>query len=114
VNWDPDAFTTTVPLLPGTHHIKFIVDDNWRLAQDLPTAVYDDGSLANYVSVLAPAGPSAPASPPAAVGSWATRVGGSAHAWQADARGISSCRQERHAQAHGWEMMGADVKGIED
>ncbi len=49
----------------------------------------------------------------AAVGSWATRVGGSAHAWQTDARGISNCRQERHAQAHGWEMS-ADVKGIED
>jgi hypothetical protein len=52
--------------LPGTHHIKFIVDENWKLAQDLPTAVDDDGSLANYVSVPAPAGPSAPASPPPA------------------------------------------------
>ncbi|KAI0301195.1 5'-AMP-activated protein kinase beta subunit, interation domain-containing protein [Multifurca ochricompacta] len=63
---DPDIFTTTVSLLPGTHHIKFIVDDNWRLAQDLPTAVDDDGSLANYVSVPLPAGPSTPASPPPA------------------------------------------------
>ena len=96
------------------HHIKFIVDDNWRLAHDLLTAVDDDGSLANYVSVPAPAGPSAPASPPAAVGSWATSVGSSAHAWQADARGISNCRQEREAQAHGWEIMSANVKGIED
>lgn len=61
---DPDAFTTTVPLLPGTHHVKFIVDDNWKLAQDLPTAVDDDGSLANYVTVPLPVGPSAPASPP--------------------------------------------------
>jgi hypothetical protein len=61
---DPDAFTTTVPLLPGTHHIKFVVDENWKLAQDLPTAVDDDGSLANYVTVPLPAGPSAPASPP--------------------------------------------------
>jgi len=50
--------------LPGTHHIKYVVDDNWRLAQDLPTAVDDDGSLTNYVSVLLPPGPSAPASPP--------------------------------------------------
>ena len=50
----------------------------------------------------------------AAVGSWATRVGGSARAWQADAHGISNCRQERHAQVHGWEIMSADVKGIED
>ena len=61
---DPDTFSTTVSLLPGTHHIKFVVDDNWKLAQDLPTAVDDDGSLANYVTVLLPAGPSAPASPP--------------------------------------------------
>lgn len=61
---EPETFTTTIPLLPGTHHIKFIVDDNWKLAQDLPTAVDDDGSLANYVSVPLPAGPSAPASPP--------------------------------------------------
>jgi len=60
----PDTFTATVSLLPGTHHVKFIIDDNWKLAQDLPTAVDDDGSLANYVTVPLPAGPSAPASPP--------------------------------------------------
>jgi len=61
---DPDNFTATIPLLPGTHHIKFAIDDTWKLAQDLPTAVDDDGSLANYVTVPLPAGPSAPASPP--------------------------------------------------
>ena len=61
---DPDTFTATISLLPGTHHIKFVIDENWRLAQHLPTAVDDDGSLANYVSVPHPAGPSAPASPP--------------------------------------------------
>lgn len=37
--------------MPGTHHIRFIVDEQWRLADDLPTAVDDEGSLANYVSV---------------------------------------------------------------
>lgn len=63
---EPETFTTTISLLPGTHHVKFIVDENWKLAQDLPTAVDDDGSLANYVSVPLPAGPSAPASPPPA------------------------------------------------
>jgi hypothetical protein len=61
---DPDTFTTTVALLPGTHHVKFVVDDNWKLAQDLPTAVDDDGSLANYVTVPLPTAASAPASPP--------------------------------------------------
>jgi hypothetical protein len=61
---DPDTFTTSVPLVPGIHHVKFIVDDNWKLAQDLPTAVDDDGSLSNYVTVPLPAGPSVPASSP--------------------------------------------------
>ncbi|KAA1469717.1 hypothetical protein DENSPDRAFT_849080 [Dentipellis sp. KUC8613] len=46
-----NSFTTWVPLLPGTHHLKFVVDDQWRVADDLPTAVDDDGSLANYVNV---------------------------------------------------------------
>lgn len=44
-------FETTVHLLPGTHHIRFLVDDQWRVADDLPTAVDDQGSLANYVAV---------------------------------------------------------------
>lgn len=51
---DPPADTswsTWVSLMPGTHHIRFIVDDHWRLSNDLPTAVDDEGSLANYVAV---------------------------------------------------------------
>ncbi|EAU86156.1 hypothetical protein CC1G_03367 [Coprinopsis cinerea okayama7 len=68
------VFVTTVDLLPGTHHIRFLVDDQWRVADDLPTAVDDQGSLANYVAVpFPPAGKpkdpsffveSAPATPP--------------------------------------------------
>jgi hypothetical protein len=30
---------------------KFIVDDQWRTADELPTAVDDNGSLANYEAV---------------------------------------------------------------
>lgn len=41
----------TIPLLPGTHHLRFLVDEQWRVADDLPTAVDDQGSLANYVGV---------------------------------------------------------------
>lgn len=49
------SWTTPVSLLPGTHHFKFIVDDQWRIADDYPTAVDDrDGSLANYVNVTLP------------------------------------------------------------
>ncbi|KZT73946.1 carbohydrate-binding module family 48 protein [Daedalea quercina L-15889] len=46
---------TYVSLLPGTHHLKFIVDDQIRISEDYPQAVDDrDGSLANYVSVPVP------------------------------------------------------------
>lgn len=41
-----------IHVLPGTHHFKFIVDDQWKIAEEYPTAVDDiDGSLANYVNV---------------------------------------------------------------
>ncbi|KAG2155811.1 carbohydrate-binding module family 48 protein [Suillus bovinus] len=45
------SWSARVPLMPGTHHIRFIVDEQWRVADDLPTAVDDEGSLANYVAV---------------------------------------------------------------
>ncbi|KAF9525489.1 5'-AMP-activated protein kinase beta subunit, interation domain-containing protein [Crepidotus variabilis] len=44
-------FRATVYLRPGSHHIRFLVDGQWRVADDLPAAVDDQGSLANYVSV---------------------------------------------------------------
>lgn len=37
--------------MPGTHHLKFIVDDQWRVADSMLTAVDDEGSFANYVAV---------------------------------------------------------------
>lgn len=40
-----------IQLLPGTHHIRYIVDDQVRISDDLPTAVDDQGSLANYVAI---------------------------------------------------------------
>lgn len=40
-----------IPLLPGTHHVGFLVDGVWRVADDLPRAVDDKGSLANYITV---------------------------------------------------------------
>jgi len=91
---DPDTYTTSVSLLPGTHHIKFIVDDNWRLAQDLPTAVDDDGSLANYVSVNPPPVPCTPASPPPTASS--TRTPGQISFWSqsSDAGGGTSFGDE--------------------
>lgn len=40
-----------VSLMPGTHHLRFLVDGNPTISDDLPTAVDDDGALANYVAV---------------------------------------------------------------
>ena len=52
-------------LRPGTHHIRFLVDGQWRVADDLPAAVDDQGSLANYVAVPIPVvSTPAPALPP--------------------------------------------------
>ncbi|KIK68136.1 carbohydrate-binding module family 48 protein [Collybiopsis luxurians FD-317 M1] len=45
------TFSTTISFPPGTHHIRFFVDGDWRVADDLPTAVNDSGSLSNYVNV---------------------------------------------------------------
>ncbi|KAI0352596.1 hypothetical protein OH77DRAFT_1523178 [Trametes cingulata] len=63
MEYDPqtETFWTTVPLLPGTHHFKFIVDDQIRLTNDYPRAVDDrDGTLANYVAVTSPPGSGSP------------------------------------------------------
>lgn len=46
-----NQWSAWVPLLPGTHHIRFLVDNISTIAEDLPTTVDDNGSLANYVSV---------------------------------------------------------------
>ncbi|KAK2465385.1 hypothetical protein APHAL10511_002739 [Amanita phalloides] len=45
------VYSTIVSLRRGTHHFRFLVDDQWRVADDLPTAVDDQGTLANYVAV---------------------------------------------------------------
>ncbi|KAF8606848.1 AMPKBI-domain-containing protein [Ceratobasidium sp. AG-I] len=51
--WDPTirAHITTVDLRPGTHRLKFIVDEQWKCANELPTAVDDGGNLVNYIEV---------------------------------------------------------------
>ncbi|RUP39212.1 hypothetical protein BC936DRAFT_138373 [Jimgerdemannia flammicorona] len=44
-------FTTILDLPPGTHRLKFIVDDEWKCSADLETATDPDGNLVNYVEV---------------------------------------------------------------
>lgn len=42
-----------IPITPGTHHIKFIVDGEMRTSQAIPTAVDDTGILVNYLEISA-------------------------------------------------------------
>lgn len=57
MEYDPETkiWSTQIHVLPGTHHFKFIVDDQWRITDQYPTAVDDlDGSLSNYVTATSP------------------------------------------------------------
>ncbi|KAI3621157.1 snf1 kinase complex beta-subunit [Moniliophthora roreri] len=45
------GYSTIISLAPGTHHLRFLVDDEWRVAENLPTAVNGSGGLANYLNV---------------------------------------------------------------
>ncbi|KAF8713142.1 5'-AMP-activated protein kinase beta subunit, interation domain, partial [Rhizoctonia solani] len=51
--WDPTSHShvTTLDLRPGTYRLKFIVDDQWKCSDSLPTAVDDAGNLVNYIEV---------------------------------------------------------------
>lgn len=44
---------TVIQLPPGTHHVKFIVDGDMQLSNELPTAVDYTNILVNYVEVSA-------------------------------------------------------------
>jgi 5'-AMP-activated protein kinase regulatory beta subunit len=39
-------------LPPGTHQLKFIVDDEWKCSQDLPIASDPEGNLVNFLTIL--------------------------------------------------------------
>jgi len=75
VNWDRkfrlhrdkdhSGFSVVVPLKPGTHHIKFLVDGDMITSDDLPTTVDYTNILVNYIEVVAPLPVSAQEQPPA-------------------------------------------------
>ncbi|KAK9817139.1 hypothetical protein WJX72_010149 [[Myrmecia] bisecta] len=44
-------FETTMQLLPGTYQVKWLVDGNWRLANDWPTATDSSGDTNNVLVV---------------------------------------------------------------
>lgn len=44
-------YSCVLHLAPGTHRLKFIVDDRWRVSRDLPAASDGEGNLTNYIEV---------------------------------------------------------------
>lgn len=44
-------FSTVLNLPPGTHRIKFIVDDEWKCSTELSAATDAEGNLVNFLEV---------------------------------------------------------------
>ncbi|KAE8258347.1 hypothetical protein A4X13_0g1733 [Tilletia indica] len=44
-------FSCMLHLPPGTHRLKFLVDDRWKVSPDLSTATDGEGNLVNYVEI---------------------------------------------------------------
>ncbi|KAL5594789.1 hypothetical protein BROUX41_001703 [Berkeleyomyces rouxiae] len=51
VNGKPGCFSVTIPILPGTHHIRFLVDNKMCTSDHLPTTVDFGNNLVNYIEV---------------------------------------------------------------
>ncbi|KIW09373.1 uncharacterized protein PV09_00269 [Verruconis gallopava] len=50
----PGALSAMINLVPGTHHVRFIVDNEMKLSKFLPTAVDFTNFLINYIEVVPP------------------------------------------------------------
>ncbi|KAK4152934.1 5'-AMP-activated protein kinase beta subunit, interation domain-containing protein [Chaetomidium leptoderma] len=61
VEGQPGVFATTISILPGTHHIRFLVDGQMQTTPDYPTTVDFGNNLVNYIEVNPDDLPSAPA-----------------------------------------------------
>lgn len=48
---DGERFIANISPTRGTHHLRFLVDDQTLVSDDMPKAVDEQGALANYVSV---------------------------------------------------------------
>ncbi|KAL1878080.1 hypothetical protein VTK73DRAFT_8131 [Phialemonium thermophilum] len=51
VEGQPGVFAATIHILPGTHHIRFLVDGQMQTSPDLPTTVDFGNNLVNYIEV---------------------------------------------------------------
>ncbi|KAJ6782139.1 hypothetical protein PWT90_10519 [Aphanocladium album] len=53
VEGKPGCFAGTIYVLPGTHHVRFVVDTIMKTSPDLPTTVDFGNNLVNYIEVSA-------------------------------------------------------------
>ena len=100
-------FVCTLYLPPGTHRLKFIVDNRWRVSNELNTASDGDGNMVNYVEIpnlLLPARTSS------GDGAEATETSPDP-AWAQAMDDLHKQQQNIHAQPRGdWEdMLGDDL-----
>ncbi|KAF9987407.1 galactose metabolism- protein [Modicella reniformis] len=51
LNKSINDFSTVLNLPPGTHRIKFIVDDEWKCSTELSAATDAEGNLVNFLEV---------------------------------------------------------------
>ncbi|KEY66187.1 hypothetical protein S7711_07644 [Stachybotrys chartarum IBT 7711] len=51
VEGKPGCFAATIHILPGTHHLRFLVDGVMQTSHDLPTTVDFGNNLVNYIEV---------------------------------------------------------------
>ncbi|POR35952.1 SNF1 protein kinase subunit beta-2 [Tolypocladium paradoxum] len=51
VEGKPGYFAATIHILPGTHHVRFLVDGIMQTSPDLPTTVDFGNNLVNYIEV---------------------------------------------------------------
>ncbi|KAG8915348.1 hypothetical protein FRC01_003693 [Tulasnella sp. 417] len=87
------TFFTTVRLPPGTHPLRFIVDDHFRCTDTLPTATDHDGTFINYIEIPSPShSPSQSRSMPA--NGWEAGGAGSVLAGGPTAQGASSSSKQ--------------------
>jgi len=54
---NPDALSAYISVTPGTHHLTFLVDNDMRTSDKLPTAVDYTNILVNYIEVPYPEPP---------------------------------------------------------
>ncbi|KAF6845376.1 snf1 kinase complex beta-subunit [Colletotrichum musicola] len=53
VDGQPGVFAATIHILPGTHHVRFLVDGIMQTSPDLPTTVDFGNNLVNFIEVSA-------------------------------------------------------------